>query len=167
MSNIEKQYVDPSGLSSYDSEIKNWVDDKISTSLTDFEGATSSSGGAAGQVPAPSAGDDEKFLRGDGTWAAVAGGVTGVKGNAETNYRTGNVNLTPANLGLENTRPTYIGTKSDWEKLSAAEKAIYEIVMTTDEDMTVTGNRIFVGTTAEWTYTTNKSEYRLVVLTDD
>ena len=25
--------------------------------------------------------------------------ITGVKGNAEANYRTGNVNLTPANIG--------------------------------------------------------------------
>ena len=32
---------------------------------------------------------------------ASTGGVTGVKGNAETNYRTGNVNLTPANIGAQ------------------------------------------------------------------
>lgn len=31
-----------------------------------------------------------------------SGGVTGVKGNAESTYRTGNVNLTPANVGLGN-----------------------------------------------------------------
>ena len=31
--------------------------------------------------------------------ATVAGAVTGVKGNAETTYRTGGVNLTPANIG--------------------------------------------------------------------
>ena len=30
------------------------------------------------------------------------GGVTGVKGNSETNYRKGNVNITPANIGLGN-----------------------------------------------------------------
>lgn len=36
-------------------------------------GATSSTAGTAGYVPAPVAGDDEKFLRGDGTWATVAG----------------------------------------------------------------------------------------------
>ena len=29
------------------------------------------------------------------------GGVTGVKGDAESTYRTGNVNLTPANLGAQ------------------------------------------------------------------
>lgn len=32
---------------------------------------------------------------------AAGVGVTGVKGNAETNYRTGNVNLTPGNIGAE------------------------------------------------------------------
>ena len=31
------------------------------------------------------------------------GGVTGVKGNAEGSYRTGNVNLTPANIGAQET----------------------------------------------------------------
>ncbi len=30
------------------------------------------------------------------------GGVTGVKGNAESTYRKGNVNITPANIGLGN-----------------------------------------------------------------
>lgn len=50
-----------------------------------------------GFVPA-SGGGTTKFLRADGTWQ-VAGEVTGVKGNAETDYRTGNVNLTPANIG--------------------------------------------------------------------
>ncbi len=32
---------------------------------------------------------------------AQTGGVTGVKGNSESTYRTGNVNLTPANIGAE------------------------------------------------------------------
>lgn len=37
------------------------------------------------------------------------GGVTGVKGNAEIYYRTGNVNLTPADLGALNTDNVYNG----------------------------------------------------------
>lgn len=39
----------------------------------------------------------------DGTIHSAGGGgaVSGVKGNAETNYRTGNVNITPANIGVE------------------------------------------------------------------
>lgn len=53
---------------------------------------------AAGFLPKLS-GSTTQYLRGDGTWATVQAGVTGVKGNAETGYRTGNVNLTPANIG--------------------------------------------------------------------
>lgn len=37
-------------------------------------GSTSSLAGGAGAVPAPAAGDEDKFLRGDGTWAAGGGG---------------------------------------------------------------------------------------------
>lgn len=37
--------------------------------LTDFTGATAVAAGASGFVPAPSVGDADKFLRGDGTWA--------------------------------------------------------------------------------------------------
>ena len=36
-------------------------------------GATSSAAGTAGVVPAPSAGDNTKFLRGDGTWTSMGG----------------------------------------------------------------------------------------------
>lgn len=37
----------------------------------------SGSGGTAGAVPAPATGDATKFLKGDGTWATVGGGVAG------------------------------------------------------------------------------------------
>lgn len=63
-----------------------------------MKGATDSAAGNAGLVPAPAAGNHNKFLRGDGTWQ-IAGEVMGVKGNAETDYRKGNVNLTCANIG--------------------------------------------------------------------
>jgi microcystin-dependent protein len=39
----------------------------------DFTGATSSTAGASGMVPAPAAGDNTKFLKGDGTWATPSG----------------------------------------------------------------------------------------------
>lgn len=63
-----------------------------------MKGATASTAGNAGLVPAPAAGNHNKFLRGDGTWQ-IAGEVMGIKGNAETDYRKGNVNLTCANIG--------------------------------------------------------------------
>lgn len=64
----------------------------------------SGSGHSSGLVPDPGAtAGTSKYLREDGTWAEPAGGgggaVSGVKGNAESTYRTGNVNLTPANIG--------------------------------------------------------------------
>lgn len=43
--------------------------------------------------------DTTKFLRNDGSWEVPSGSVTGVKGNSESTYRTGNVNLTSANIG--------------------------------------------------------------------
>lgn len=39
------------------------------------------------------------FLRNDGSWATPTGSVTGVKGNSESSYRTGQVNITAANIG--------------------------------------------------------------------
>ena len=40
--------------------------------IVDMTGATSSAAGAHGYVPAPAAGDNTKFLRGDGTWVTPA-----------------------------------------------------------------------------------------------
>lgn len=42
------------------------------TTYSDFTGATSSVAGAAGLVPAPAAGDDTKFLSGNGLWTTVS-----------------------------------------------------------------------------------------------
>lgn len=42
------------------------------TTYSDFTGATSSTAGAAGLVPAPAAGDDTKFLAGNGLWTTVS-----------------------------------------------------------------------------------------------
>ena len=41
---------------------------------TNFVGCDSITGGSAGLVPAPSAGDEDKFLKADGTWDTVGGG---------------------------------------------------------------------------------------------
>lgn len=49
--------------------------------IVDMTGATSSTAGAHGYVPAPAAGDQEKYLKGDGTWATVQGGSSYTAGN--------------------------------------------------------------------------------------
>ena len=43
----------------------------IGTTYSDFTGATSSVAGANGLVPAPAAGDQGKYLKGDGTWGTI------------------------------------------------------------------------------------------------
>ena len=56
------------------------------TTYDDFEGATSALDGAQGLVPAPVAGDEAKFLRGDGSWAEVD--VADEKVKSEVNTTT-------------------------------------------------------------------------------
>lgn len=43
--------------------------------VPEMTGASSSSDGTAGLPPAPETGDEDKFLRGDGTWAEAGGGA--------------------------------------------------------------------------------------------
>lgn len=46
----------------------------LQVSVSTMTGATASAAGLRGVVPAPAAGDQDKFLRGDGTWQEVAAG---------------------------------------------------------------------------------------------
>lgn len=55
------------------------------TTYSAFTGATSSTAGAEGLVPAPVAGDDTKYLSGDGTWKTInAGSVTVLYNNYDS-----------------------------------------------------------------------------------
>lgn len=45
---------------------------RVSELPSNMTGATSSTGGTSGLVPAPSAGDQDKVLKGDGTWGTVS-----------------------------------------------------------------------------------------------
>ena len=57
-------------------------------------------------------------------------GVTGVKGNSETTYRTGNVNITPANIGLGNVNNTSDANKPVSTAQAAAIKVVQDQVTT-------------------------------------
>ena len=59
-------------LGGYSSQIK-YMDETYGEQV-DFTGATASANGASGLVPRPVIADKDKFLKGDGTWAAVSGG---------------------------------------------------------------------------------------------
>ena len=62
-------------------------------------GATSGAAGTAGVVPAPAAGDQGKFLKGDGSWAIPAqAAMSGTWTNTTTLSSTGNVAYTTINV---------------------------------------------------------------------
>ena len=69
------------------------------TTYSVFKPATADAAGSTGLVSQPPAGANTKFLRGDGTWQIAGGKVTGVKGDKESTYREGQVNITAANVG--------------------------------------------------------------------
>ena len=56
---------------------------------TDMTGATASTAGTHGLVPAPAAGDNGKFLGGDGTWKAVPAALSGLTDVVLTNPADG------------------------------------------------------------------------------
>ena len=77
-------------------------------SYSEMQGATSSVDGASGLVPTPAAGDQDKFLKGDGTWAEAGGGgdtVTTVIGttwveNEDTGVKSQTISI-PACTGSD------------------------------------------------------------------
>ena len=83
---------------------------------TTYSAATTS---AAGLMSAA----DKSKLNGIATGAQV-NSITGVKGNAESSYRTGNVNLTPANIGAAASSHThnYAGSSSAGGAATSANK---------------------------------------------
>lgn len=75
--------------------------------ITTINAPTSSGGTTYGP------GTSGQVLKSNGTsvyWTSDNNSVTGVKGNSESSYRTGNVNITAANIGLGNVENTKLST---------------------------------------------------------
>lgn len=82
-------------------------------------------------------------------------GVTGVKGNAETDYRTGNVNLTPANIGAQ---PSFTdGTATIASETDNVVRIKAGVKQTNGTIGNSTGSDIVLGTAAKKTATTSMS----------
>lgn len=71
-------YVSLRRLERFFTDLKAWLASKYATKEP-MTGATSQSAGEAGLVPAPAAGDQESFLKGDGTWTALENDVVGTQ----------------------------------------------------------------------------------------
>ena len=94
---------DPNALNELTVHFRDDVDKTITIpSASVMEGATDQTDGEEGLVPAPLAGDENKFLRGDGTWAIVESGVEYIAGNHINFSREGD------DLPAEYTRVEYI-----------------------------------------------------------
>ena len=93
-----------------------------------LSGALASSS-APGLCPKLDSGHPSYYLNANGSWSLPRGRVYGVKGNAETAYREGQVNITAANIGaLPITGGTVSGatTFSDTVTLSTAGSITYD-----------------------------------------
>ena len=68
---------------------ENWVKQVFTdTTYTDMKGATSSVAGTNGLVPAPAAGKQTSFLRGDGTWVVPTNTWRGIQNNLTSDSAT-------------------------------------------------------------------------------
>lgn len=86
--------------------------DIISTAISVMEGATSLTNGKSGLVPQPNAGDENKFLKGDGTWATV--NIPKFDGNIFEESITGTLTL----RGSSSATTGFIPVMNDEGKLS-------------------------------------------------
>ena len=68
--------------------------------------------------------------------------VTGVKGSSESTYRTGNVNITPANIGLGNVNNTSDASKPISTAQNARFSLIEQDVSGLSEDVTALKNKV-------------------------
>lgn len=96
------------------------VKDKIDAINNPMTGATSSQNGVSGLVPAPSAGNQDKFLKGDGTWSEVKS-ITEIN---LTGAVTGSVTFdgTVVNINVDKVRTTlYSNTSGTTENITLAE----------------------------------------------
>ena len=86
------------------------------TQYSVMTGASAGSAGASGLVPQPAAGDNEKFLRGDGTWQTVSGGGSAtdvqIDGTSITDNGVANI-ITNKPISYENVSSVVYQNKND------------------------------------------------------
>ena len=133
--------LDKTGLQYLLGKLKTQIEASIPLDMT---GATSEAAGTHGQVPAPAAGDQAKFLRGDGTWATTPypNVFTGADGT-----NAGTVGLVPAPAAADDTK--YLKGDGTWATITLPDVPVKSVkvngtALTPDEqgavDITVPTN---------------------------
>ena len=78
-----------------------WIDFSLPVAIPTMTGATSSANGSEGLVPTPTAGDQDKYLKADGTWEAITDTkVTNTLATTTKAYVTGTTSAT-TNTGTQ------------------------------------------------------------------
>lgn len=140
--------------------ISGGIYDAIQDATTDMVGATANDDGARGLVPQPLAGDENKVLRGDGTWGDAASSVSDLT----------DVNLTSLS---DKQLLRYNNTSSKWENISSdttpTQNSTNPITSGGVYDAIQSFSTNFVGTLAEWNTLTpaEQAEYKTKDITDD
>ena len=78
LSSLISGEVQDGNLLVYEAVSQDWVQMSPDEAIRTMSGATSDTAGQSGFVPVPQAGDQDKFLKGDGTWSEVPSNIVSV-----------------------------------------------------------------------------------------
>lgn len=129
----------------FDAVKEKWVPMEVNTAIevSVMKGATETEDGVEGLVPAPKAGEQDYFLRGDGTWAPINGNenslgikvvdsVDAIKALVGTEDAENYIYLVAAGDAENNKYDEYIIVGSEVEKLGAQEVNLEDYITTTE-----------------------------------
>ena len=194
---IDVTQEDPNALNELTFHYRDNVDKTITIpSASVMEGATDQTDGEEGLVPAPLAGDENKFLRGDGTWVEVSGGASYIEGNgieligttevdmnfdytAFVNSLTGayngtltknvdgSITITPSSASGSWTVPDIGGGSPSPYKFNVGSRTTYKLTWDSGDD-TVNGSaRVFENAAVTTMYIAPQSNHELTFTTSD
>lgn len=129
----------------FDAAKEKWVPMEVNAAIevSIMKGATETEDGVEGLVPAPKAGEQDYFLRGDGTWAPINGNenslgikvvdsVDAIKALVGTEDAENYIYLVTAGDVENNKYDEYIIVGSEVEKLGAQEVNLEDYITTTE-----------------------------------
>ena len=122
------------------------------TTYNNFTGADGTNAGSSGLVPAPSATDNDKYLKGDGTWASVSGGSSTdvqINGTSITSNNVANI-LTESAYSSSNKIATMSdlpsgGANTDLSNLTATGEAHFQEPLVSGTNIKTINNTSILG----------------------